>query len=289
MPEGPEVNILAEQLNNFFKKSKATIIESFFSTGKNKKKKPINFTTFQKTSDLQIKKIESRGKLLWFTVKNEDTVFYIISTLGLTGYWSILDDEDCDVGDDDCSELYKPSKRFEVFRINLSDGHSLIYEDMRKFGTIVFADKEELKRRLDKIGPDLLQNDISFEDFSKKIKNKNIVKFLMNDQKIFSGIGNYGIAELLYRAKISPHRNLTDLSKQELKNLLHAIKYILKLFYELQGGQYDYLSSIKLKSKDLKKLTFQVYRQKLDPLGNEVSAETIIPGRTIYWSPSIQI
>ena len=48
------------------------------------------------------------------------------------------------------------------------------------------------------------------------------------DQAFISGIGNLYVAEVLFKAKISPFRKAKSLSKQEKKKLLTAINEILK-------------------------------------------------------------
>ena len=62
----------------------------------------------------------------------------------------------------------------------------------------------------------------------------------MNQTKIGSGIGNYLAAEILYRAKISPHRLGTDMSEDDLDNLTFWIKYMVKLAYTDNHAGYVY-------------------------------------------------
>ena len=42
-----------------------------------------------------------------------------------------------------------------------------------------------------------------------------LVKVLMDQQALVSGIGNYLVAEILYDAKLNPHRELDKLSNKE--------------------------------------------------------------------------
>ena len=123
---------------------------------------------------------------------------------------------------------------------------------------------------------------------------------LMDQKKVGSGIGNYLAAEILYRAKISPHRLASSLTEEEIKDLTYWIKYMTKLCYvdnhigymvdlEEEANKIDrvnYHPSIKLKKEEFE---FQVYGLKKDPLGNPVKADKgIVKGRTTYWVPKIQ-
>ena len=138
------------------------------------------------------------------------------------------------------------------------------------------------------------------------------------DQKLGSGlgsgVGNYLAVEILYHAKISPRMRMKYIyrNKKLAYKLSQSIKYITKLSY--MTGDVGYLEHLpKGMTKWLKKLrneikknpnhkynyhkdtdisndifSFKVYRQKKDPLGNTVTADKIIPGRTTYWVKAVQ-
>ena len=270
MPEGPEVAVLAEKLSDYFTKNK------------------IHITIPKALKKYYIQRVDSKGKFIWFTLYNGNTHKYILSTLGLTGYWQVFrPDESIEIVNTE-EELYKPTKKYEKFRITFANDKYLIYEDMRGFGKMTITDDvNELNKKLLKLGPDLLKNNVSYTDFKQilmKYPNKNIVKFFMNDQHILSGIGNYAIAEILYRAQISPHHKIGELVS--LKKLYKSVIYILKQFYQLQGGTQDYYPKVIIKETSL---IFHVYRRKKDIHGNKVITDKINGARTIYWVPEEQI
>ena len=115
--------------------------------------------------------------------------------------------------------------------------------------------------------------------------------------------GNYLVAEILYRAGISPYRSSSQLLDDDIQRLEYWIKYIVKLSYmdnhigymvNLEEEQSkikrkNYHPTIKLKEKTFK---FLVYRQKKDHYGNPVHADKIVgpegKKRTTYWVPAIQ-
>lgn len=278
MPEVAEIALTAEILNKYLKNK--SILAFDFIGGRYTKKDPVGYQDFLDNLPLQIKKIDSKGKFLWFElVNNKKQNWYIFNTFGLTGMWSL--------------EEPKYTKAIVSY-----DSGVVYFSDVRNFGTFKFTkNKNELKKKLDKLAPDFLKSDVDIS----KIRNYKIpiVKILMDQTKIGSGLGNYLVPEILYRAKISPHRLGSSLSKNEIAKLEYNIDYTTKLAYIDNHVGYminledeanklkrkNYHSYIKLKNKTFE---FLVYRQKVDPKGNPVKRESIIKGRTTYWVPIIQ-
>jgi formamidopyrimidine-DNA glycosylase len=92
-------------------------------------------------------------------------------------------------------------------------------------------------------------------------KTKNITVFL-TDQKMLSGIGNYLKSEILYYAKISPYKNLEDLSIHKIEKLYEAIKIVPRISYNYNGlstsnrkGYFDSQLKVYKKSFSLKEKT----------------------------------
>ena len=148
----------------------------------------------------------------------------------------------------------------------------------------------ELAPILIKLGPDIVNNKgFSFKDFQNiaALKGRiNITKFLM-DQHNISGIGNYLKSEILYSAKVSPHRNVGSLSEKELKNIYDAAKKISKLSMEQKGMSKSDFRDIDGTKGDFQTM-LKVYCLKKDPLGNEVVKEKTKDGRTTHWVPKLQ-
>lgn len=101
----------------------------------------------------------------------------------------------------------------------------------------------------------------------------------MNEQKIFSGIGNYLSSEILYKAKILPHLKIGELDDDDIARLYKSIIYTIKRFYYGQGGKNKYYPDIKA-PKDSE---YRVYQKKIDKNGNKVIAEKINGSRTTYY------
>lgn len=287
MPEIAEVALTAEILEKYFKNK--TLLAFDFISGRYTKKSPEGYDDFMEALPLKVKKINSRGKFLWFELYNPkektEKSWYIWNTFGLTGLWS----------------LYEPEHARAM--LAFKNEEVAFFSDTRNFGTLKFStDKKALKKKLESLSPDFLKDD----DFDLYKINKYkipIVKILMDQKKIGSGIGNYLVAEILYRAKLSPHRKGNSLTSDEIDNLEYWIKYVIKLSYVDNHIGYmvnleeeaqklkrtNYHPDIKLKEKTFE---FLIYHKKEDPFGNKIKAEKIIGSgknkRTTYWVPAVQ-
>lgn len=293
MPEGPEVALTALYLNASLKGKSLSSVK--IMAGPYKRKKPHGYTSFVKHLPLKIKKIESKGKKLYFEFSNG---WFMTNSFGMEGEWGF--------------EEYQYSKfAFKVGR------RTLYFTDHRNFGKFKFHDnKADFDNELDKIAPDLLKTKFTEADFHGRIKkvlsrsskrrNWKIVEVLTNQEEnkgIGSGIGNYLVAEILYDAEISPHTKLGDIyeNRDMSDRLSKSIKKVLKVAF--MDNDIGYMKRNLLKdgrarrpnyhpTTKLKKGTsfeFRVYRQKEDPFGNKVKAERIKKdNRTTYWVPVVQ-
>lgn len=296
MPEVPEIIMTTQYLNTKLKNKKIIDITIISGRYTHQVLQGINLL---KNNTLTIKNVNSKGKLIWFDTKDKHNKnIYLINTLGMTGMWSF------DEGKND-------RVKFTIYS-NIDKTKELYFSDQRNFGTIVITDDITiLNKRINKLAPDILRSNITDiqllelikQYISKSRSNKNIVKVLMNQNAIISGIGNYLVAEILYDAKISPFRDLNKLTTQELIKLAHSIRKITKFAY--YDNITDYMAKFKgfIKSHSKKniifpdylpdivgkKFKFNVYQLEKDLYGNIVQKDEIVKDRTIHWVPNVQV
>lgn len=280
MPEGPEVTIIAEGLNKLVSGCYTMGFE-FNNKSRYSKKAPDGFNDFQQSlQDGLVKVVEvlNKGKFIYWKFSNG---FYLMQTLGLSGGW--FHEEKRNSG---CQFFFKDKETYEIRTIH--------YDDQRRFGTMKFTnDLTVLENKLSQIGPDLL-NDKEFDIadwlaiFHKsRNQNKMLVK-VITDQKIMSGIGNYLRAEILYEAKLSPHRIINSLSDKELSKLYKATRYCINEAYKFGGTSLRHYSDIN-DVPGTYGFELKVYRKKKDPQGKSVKPEKIgKDSQTMYWVPGIQ-
>lgn len=259
-PECPEVRILADLIRPYLTDS--PIIEWDIVDDKYKKLQneiPVGTITT---------KVQTHGKLMYFSFDNDK---YAYCHLMLKGWWT-------DIYDD-------------KYRLSITTKAGTIYfmsgDRLAKFQTIT---KEDLDKKLKKLGPDLMEealngDTLSEKEFMKIVKKHfraKIGNFLMN-QDYLAGIGNYLRSDVLNVAGINPHRKISSLEKDELRNLYNAIMSVLKEVYE-KGGSIKYN-----KERGVGEIgyDFKVYDKKTDPSGNDVMKEKM-GNRYVYWAPDGQ-
>jgi formamidopyrimidine-DNA glycosylase len=115
----------------------------------------------------------------------------------------------------------------------------LIFNDARKFGWVKVLDDEDLSKELSKIGKEPF--DLNFK-YLKEIfsKTKRPIKIVLMDQEKIAGLGNIYANEALFLAKIHPLRPANKLKDSEIKDLLSAIKKVIKKAIKLQGTSFRF-------------------------------------------------
>ncbi len=276
MPEGPEVTIVAEGLDEILQGKYITNFE-VTDNGRYRNKAPDNSVLFGESLPLLVEKVENKGKLIYFTFSSKKDKFYMINTLGMSGVWKRKKEKHT------CFVL--------EYTTSLEGKEKIYFVDQRHFGTIKFLTSEEdLEKKLKEIGPDMLNdpkmNYKLFKERLLKYKHWNIVKVLMC-QKIISGIGNYLKSESLYHARLSPFLKVEDLTEQQFYNLYQSIRLKIVSSYN-QGG----VSVKNFVDVDDKKgqyhFTFQVYCEKYDKKGNKVEKVVLDDKRSTYYVPILQ-
>jgi uracil-DNA glycosylase len=125
----------------------------------------------------------------------------------------------------------------------------IYYHDPRGFGTLKFCrSRTELLKKLESLGPDLLANSTTETDFVSLVTasrpSTNICRLLMDQSKI-SGVGNYLLAEGLYKALVDPFCSVEELNRTQLGDLFRALRDTATQSYRSQiaiaqgGGQDD--------------------------------------------------
>jgi len=112
------------------------------------------------------------------------------------------------------------------------------YNDSRRFGYIDLFKKKELREHflLSKIGVEPLGRELTTEYLQNYFKKRVInIKNALIDQKIIAGIGNIYASEILYKAKINPHRKVNSLSQNDLNSIITFTKIILKKSIDVGG------------------------------------------------------
>ena len=287
MPEGPECTRTARQVNRAVQGKE--LVNLNFISGRYTKKLPDKFADFYialEEKHLPVKGVYNKGKFIWWEFGDLLPICYMYTTLGMTGNFKL-----------------QPSKHTRI-AFYFDDDSAIYYNDQRNFGTIKFVfDDKDHQKKLDSIGPDMLNNPCTlstFLDIANRKPGWTVVKWLMEQSQI-SGVGNIYKSESLFLAGIAPHRLMGSLDGEELEKLYFAVCKVLSASYESGGatirnysdlynnhGKYTRFPSNPNEMIEARQSRVMVYNQKEDIYGNPVERIKLNDGRTTFWSPKVQ-
>lgn len=309
MPEIVEVRRYADFLIKHLKNNK--IINIKILKGRYKKHKPFEgYYKLVNSLPIKVTNVMTKGKFIYFIMDNDMILF---NTLGLSGGWVYSHDiahekekpnvthptvhEFLNKNDVEQYRMMSSNHLNIMFELksNTGDLSYIYYFDMLSYGTIKVGTNDDLETKLSKLGPDFLDLSLTSDIFIERIRkktnlNKMIGNVLMN-QKVVSGIGNYLRADSLWLARISPHRNIKNLTDVELTTIFKSIRALVWSDYNYKKAvKYGF---IKKNFKPAQKYgrDFFIYYYDDDIHGNKVIKEEMYDGsqkRFIYWVKNIQ-
>ena len=169
-----------------------------------------------------IEKIGRRGKYLLFYL----TGGVLISHLRMEGKYLFY------------ADAVPERKHAHVF-FQMTDGGTLVYEDVRKFGTMELLKKDQLEAYFAsrKLGPEPTEANFLLSPFAAALsRSKKPIKPYLLEQTLVVGLGNIYVDEALWRARIHPVRPAASLKPAEVKRLREQIIEVLQLGIEKRGS-----------------------------------------------------
>lgn len=147
----------------------------------------------------------------------------LVVNLGMTG--RLLLEEG------DAEESSHPGVRFR-----LTDGRTLVYHDVRRFGRLEVLTVDAWRERDDALGLEPLGDEFSTEALAELAARSRVaVKTWLMDQRRIVGVGNIYASEALFRARIDPRTPANELTRAELGRLRDAVRETLTDAIEYRG------------------------------------------------------
>ncbi len=220
MPELPEVETIRRALEPMLV---GRVINSII-VKTNTLRTPLDQKLLNKElKNREIISLKRRAKYLLFTFSGSK---YLLSHLGMTGSYRI----------ERSGFEVKPHDRVIV---DLDDGDSLVYNDIRKFGEFKIVDitfGKEFPDKFDLYAPEPLSNGFTGEYlFNALARISAPIKVAIMRQELTVGVGNIYASESLFASKISPLRPANSLTKNECRLLVREIKKVLLKSLESGG------------------------------------------------------
>lgn len=219
MPELPEVETIRRTLEQLVLNK--TIADVHVYWGKIIKE-PDDAEQFRQLLIGQtIRDLNRRGKFLLFCLDD----YVLVSHLRMEGKYSVHPQQE---------ELKKHTHVVFTF----TDGEELRYNDVRKFGTMHLypIGKEMNNAPLNKLGPEPFDASFTFGYFKDKLqKTERLIKAVLLDQSVVTGLGNIYVDETLFKAGVHPMRRANTLNDAEVENIQKAAVATLAEAVELGG------------------------------------------------------
>jgi len=230
MPELPEVEIIARKLNKLIVGKKIKEIEIF-------SEKSFGGESSQIIGQ-KIIEVSRRAKLIVFELSLEK---YLLTHLKMTGQYVYQDEMGSIGGGHPTSDWAKnlPHKHTRVV-LSFNDGSKLFFNDMRKFGWLRLHKSQEVAEIFAKLGPDINDKNLTADYLYGKFAKRRIsIKQAMMMNKIVCGMGNIYACDSLNKAKLSPFRSASSLTKKEVAKLLQAMQAIILQAIKMGGTTFD--------------------------------------------------
>lgn len=173
--------------------------------------------------------------------------------------------------------------------LDLASGARVTFNDARRFGAMDMAPTVTLDRHrlLAGIGPEPLGNTFDEAYLTARLQGRRVpLKAALLDQRVVAGLGNIYVCEVLFRARLSPHRPCADLSPASIAALVPVIRQVLEEAiaaggsslrdYRQADGQLGYFQH-----------GFQVYGREGQPCATPgctaTVTRTVQSGRSSFW------
>jgi len=174
-----------------------------------------------------LKCVHRRGKQLWFEFDKAGSVC-VLFHFGMNGSFALKGHQPAKYkGSEKEPEQWPP--RFTKIMIEFSNGELLTFSDMRRIGKIRLCKDPLESPQIRSLGIDPILDDIPDCATLQQILSQialPIKTLLLDQERLFCGIGNYLADEILYQARIHPQCHANLLTEAGITALVAAVKYI---------------------------------------------------------------
>lgn len=123
-------------------------------------------------------------------------------------------------------------------RLRLDDDTTVVYRDVRRFGTWLLLEPGQLEPYLgERLGEEPLVAAFTAKGLGERLDGRRApLKAALLDQRTLAGLGNIYVDEALWYAKLHPLRPAGSLERSELQRLHRGIRRSLELGIARQGS-----------------------------------------------------
>lgn len=138
--------------------------------------------------------------------------------------------------------LTREARKYAVLRAALDDGRELVYQDVRRLGTLLLLDEKGWSQYDRALGPEPLDPSFTAARFGRALgAGRQAIKKVLMDQRHLAGVGNIYANEALFAAGIDPSRPAGRLTAADHRRLFREVRRILAAAIRSNGTTFrDY-------------------------------------------------
>ena len=186
---------------------------------------PIPADLAQHLQGRRVLKLTRRAKYILAEIGSTDTEGVLLLHLGMSGRLCLL-------------ERDFPAEKHDHFDIRFEDGRVIRLRDPRRFGAVLWLDKQPLQHALlSSLGPEPLEADFNADYLYQHIRTRSApIKTTIMDAHLVVGVGNIYASESLFRARIHPETPAKALTLAQCALLVQEIKLTLQAALDAGGS-----------------------------------------------------
>lgn len=133
--------------------------------------------------------------------------------------------------------LSNGAARYAVLQAQLDDGRTLVYDDVRRLGTLLLLNEKAWHDYDTALGPEPLDPAFTAARFAERVgRSRAAIKKVLMDQRMVVGIGNIYANEALFAAGIDPSRAADRVTPDEYHRLFQEVRRILEAAIVSKGS-----------------------------------------------------
>ena len=219
-----------------------------------------------------------RGKWMWLRL---DAPPCVLLHFGMTGTLRVPGDAGLQLQNaGGLDDAWPP--RFTKLELRLVDGRRIAFTNARRLGRVRLVDDPEREPPIADLGFDPLLDPPTLQDMARLLARRRApIKAVLLDQGFAAGVGNWIADEVLYQARIDPHRHGSDLRKDDVKRLLAALRRVVRTAVAVDADSDRYPRGWLFHRRWGKDADARA-------VGGHALAFDEIGGRTTAWVPAVQ-
>jgi formamidopyrimidine-DNA glycosylase len=122
--------------------------------------------------------------------------------------------------------------------VSLDDGSDVVYRDVRRFGTWLLLERDEIEPYLEaRLGVEPLLGGFTPQALAARLAGRRApIKAALLDQRTLAGMGNIYADEALWHARVHPLRPAGELAETEIAALHRGVRAALQTGIARQGA-----------------------------------------------------